>query len=225
MTPAIAARQFFVGKDPILAENGSFAPAPVRKTDSRTGNASRVQHGQGLEFVRGFLIVDPAGGERRYQIVQKRALAAEKDGIGDAFGRETVRLTEDRSEIRAARPLFKPRPMAHDLGGQILETVTGIVPGHRFQAMRLSTVGNLFDNFGPEQGGGAIIHFGELGADTGLKREPPQERGAEGVDGLDLKAAGRLNRPGKKPPRILKPFATDAPGQAKLHQLSGQFRV
>ncbi len=115
--------------------------------------------------------------------------------------------------------------MAHDLGGQAIETLAGIMPRHRFEPMRVGTIRDLFDQFGAQQCRGAVIHLGKLRADASLKRKPPKERGAEGMDRLYLQATRRLDGTGKKPSRLLKTLGAKTFGQAKRQQLTGQFRV
>ena len=50
-------------------------------------------------------------------------------------------------------------------------------------------------------GGLAIVEHTEAGLDPGLDREPPQQRLGEGVDGLDVEPARRLQHPREQPPR------------------------
>ena len=44
-------------------------------------------------------------------------------------------------------------------------------------------------------GGLAIVEHTEAGLDPGLDRKPPQQRLGEGVDGLDVEPARRLQHP------------------------------
>lgn len=49
-----------------------------------------------------------------------------------------------------------------------------------------------------EGGGGLVFQNGETGRDPGLQRETTQQLLTEGVKGLDLQPAGRLQRPGEQ---------------------------
>jgi hypothetical protein len=53
---------------------------------------------------------------------------------------------------------------------------------------------------GPQPPPGQVVDLAEPRRHAGLERKPPQKRGAEGVDGLDLQPARRLDRLGKERP-------------------------
>ncbi len=58
--------------------------------------------------------------------------------------------------------------------------------------------GQVFARGMAQRGRGLVFQNGEAGRDPGFQREAPQQLFAEGVDGLDLQPAGRLQRAGEQ---------------------------
>ena len=77
-----------------------------------------------------------------------------------------------------------------------------MMAGDGAQGGRIGAGGDLVDDLGAQQAGGAVLHFGELGADASLEREAAQQAGAEGVDRLDLQPARRFDGAGEEAARI-----------------------
>jgi len=62
-------------------------------------------------------------------------------------------------------------------------------------------IDDRFAGLDQQLGGAALIQDVEVRGDAGLERKALQQRLAEGVDGLDLHAAGRVEHAGKEPAR------------------------
>ena len=75
--------------------------------------------------------------------------------------------------------------------------------------------------------GRLVLQHGEAGGDLGFDREAPQQLLAEGVDGLNLQPARRLQRLGEQPPRLRQLGARHGRGVPRLQigQRAGQVGV
>ena len=110
------------------------------------------------------------------------------------------RLPARRSRVRARRVRGSRRrsPRGRSVGGgddgrfqRLASALSGLAEASA--ARPASTVEKLR--------GRRLVEHGEARADIGLERELMQQPRAEGVDGLHLQAARRLQRRGKQPPR------------------------
>ena len=109
---------------------------------------------------------------------------------------------------RNPRPVADRRPipgLGQRLGlpghraGELGQTVV-IAQGRRRQierALHRPVLGHLVEQIGDQPGLHPLVDLGEAGADARLQRETPQDRGAEGMDRLDLQSARRLDRTGE----------------------------
>jgi hypothetical protein len=82
--------------------------------------------------------------------------------------------------------------------GQLVEIRSAVEARDAVDHMRLGTLGERLGHLRHEKPVRRLVEFGEAGRDAGLERIVPQERGAEGVDRLDLEPARRLDRGGEE---------------------------
>ena len=118
-----------------------------------------------------------------------------------------------------ARPIADRRPIpwmgqrilraCHGAGQFAQPIIIGQQIGHRVDGIRRRALGHIIEQIGDQPGLHTLIDLGEAGADARLKREAAQNRGTEGMDGLDLEAARRLDRAGKKRARAPQPVGVD----------------
>ena len=117
------------------------------------------------------------------------------------------------------RPIADCRPIprigqrilraCHGAGQFAQPIIIGEQIGHRVDGSRRRALGHIIEQIGDQPGLHALVDLGEAGADARLEREAAQNRGAEGMDGLDLEAARCLDRAGKKRTRAPQPVGVD----------------
>ena len=125
------------------------------------------------------------------------SLETERGG-GAAGRRQGLRAVEAGASSHGAADaaLASASPAASMLTMSSAAARAGIVAGGRLgEHVR----GRLGDEFGRL----ALVEHGEARRHVRLERHKVQEALAEGVDGLDLEAAGRLDGAGEEPPRQL----------------------
>ena len=118
------------------------------------------------------------------------------------------------------------RAMLQHLGDQRRQRV---VPGqearHLVHHRGKGAVAEFLQHLVGQRGGAAVVDLGEARGDAGFQREAAQQRGAEGVDGLDLQSARGLDRLREQPPGRVQPVRGQRAGDALAGQLGGQIRI
>ena len=92
-------------------------------------------------------------------------------------------------QVFAGQPRREPVAVTYDRLGKGLERLVGCNTGDVGDQVGLLTVGHVVQNLFAQQLRGPVVDFLKLRADPGLKRETPQDRGAERVDRLDPQSA------------------------------------
>ena len=180
----------------------------------RVGGGARVQgrYGQAqAEGVEGLVLARRGDhGPRRGAFGQ----AEEPAGGGEDFLDRAVAV--DQPGEAAARP----GQLSHELGEGGFVNVGGDVGQGRGQESVPGRVGpgeDLFPGRRQHFLGVPFLEDGEVGRDSGLQREAPEQGLAEGVDGLDVHAAGRVQHLGEQ---VARPAADVVVGLAP--QMAGQ---
>ena len=85
-----------------------------------------------------------------------------------------------------------------DLEEQRVGVVAGELAGEGGEARPASAAARVSSTVLAQRPGLAVLEHAEPRGDAGLEREAAEQRLAEGVDGLDLQAAGGLERAGEE---------------------------
>ncbi len=132
------------------------------------------------------------------------------DRLGRGIGRNTQQLAQDGAEgLRPAgqRPR-EARPLRHQFLDEAVECGLRHMPrdiGERRSQQRIGAAPRRFQHriarLGQRLGGVALVHQLEMRRGPRFEREAAQQRLAEGVDRLDLHAAGRIEDAREEPAR------------------------
>ena len=169
----------------------------------------------------GLLVGDAALAQRRRRAPQRRAVelllvaGGGEDrvlagAVGDAKtigerGGEAVGAAVERADEAGA--------LQRQLADEQIEAALGDVPRHLGEGLGQRRIAaarrgqHRLARRGQRLGGAALVHHLEMRRDAGLDREAAQQRLAEGVDGLDAHAAGRVEHAGEELARTLQRVA------------------
>ena len=118
------------------------------------------------------------------------------------LGRQARRQIKGRHKVFAGQIGRKARAIPNDILQQPAQIFTREMAQQVIQEPRLRPRGDLFQEILGQEIRRALIHLGKAMRDTRLKRKTPQQRRTERVNRLDLEATRRLDRLGKKAPRL-----------------------
>ncbi len=159
------------------------------------------------------------GGGGEPALVEGACAAGAAQDARDGHPRPQAEPAPDRGDgaLEPARLLDRarePPALARDLGHERMEAVFVEMAGHHGErrgelvvvaAPRMGQ--HLVARRLHELGGAALVHHLEMRREPRLERKAPQYRLAEGVDGLDLEPAGRVDHAGEEPPGALQQIA------------------
>ena len=194
----MGAAQRLGGKRPYLDRKRFFCPRPGQEHAFQNRQRPYIGSGDRPQGGGSGLIGFAPRLQRRGQIAKQAQLAAQKH-----LGRQRVfvkirRQPEMSQQIRQIQRSAERLALAQDGLQQILQRGIRYIARNAIDQSGLRTGGKIFQDLGAQQPGGPVFHLGKIGADPGLQRKAAQQRGAEGMDGLDFQPARRLDRTGKQ---------------------------
>ncbi len=214
--PTEARARALGGKAADLGGEGLPGVGAGQKQPLQRGQCLERGRGAGGKARRGARVGFRAVGHRRGHGVDELRLAAEKDLAQKIRLRESGRQPEQRARALRVERGAQGLAVLHDLGGQRLEILAGMILRDGIDGPGLRAVGHLLDDLGPQEPGGPVVHLAKLRRHLGLEREAAQQRCAERMDRLDLEPARRLDGAREKPARARQRLVLDGAGHAQI---------
>ncbi len=165
---------------------------------------------RGAELRCGGQVRCAASLQRRDQLPAEVALIAQTDIGQHICGGECLRQTKEREGRPAVQRIGEGCTVLADLGHQIPQAVPGPERGHPVHGGDMAgIVGQRLDHLLAQKLCRTVVDLAELRGDPGFQRKAAEQRGAEGVDRLDLQTARGFDRAGEKAARAPQPLRAD----------------